>query len=1191
MAPRQRKLERCLEFCITSHHIFTMFFSTSWFIVGGVVLLSYVVSKSIYLLYLHPLARFPGPKYAALTSWYEAYFDLIKKPGGTFMFEIERMHQIYGPIVRINPNEVHIKDSEWADVLYVGPAQGIRDKYPPSAHMTGTPLGIFGTVSHHVHRKRRAAISSMFSKRVVNNFEMEIIEKVNLLCKRMRDQLLNNGVAEMRTNFLALTTDTLCSYAFEESLDLLKNEQKAINWQKTIKAVALLTPLARQFTWIIPFALKLPLRPLQFVVPDIARIVALHRDLQKQAGKAIREMQSAQSAADKLIPSVLTVPHSSNIFKVILESQSLPENEKGRKRISQEAFVVMAAGGETTGRVLTTATYFLLANDDALTRLKKELVEVMADNQQLASLTVLEKLPWLVSLSLQIWNNFAADMELKFSQTAVIKESLRITALVTSRLPLVSPNLPLRYKEWEIPAGAPVSMTLRDILLDPGVFDEPLAFRPERWLLSNPQLERISQNYLPFGRGSRMCIGVNLALAELYITIATIFSRFELELHDTLRERDIDVMRDCFIGEVSPSSRGVWVKEIERVSLEQRYASIAFAVNHITIMLILLLTFIYAFTFLANASLFDESVKFQGLLGSHFGVPGLSASYDYVIIGGGTAGLAIANRLSLNTSTTVAVIEAGDFYEFSNGNLSQIPSHASDFTGNNPTAKNPYLDWYMYTEPQPQLKNQVFLYDSGKVIGGTSGRNFLWQIRGTVGCFDKWAADVGDDNYKFSTFLPYFQKTAKFHPPDNSKRPENCSAGFNSSDWSPSGGPAKVGYSAWVNPISSWLGLGLKELGLKELSSLLSGSLMGWAYIALELDPVTQTRSSSEDFLRDAFERSSNLLLYKSTLAKKINIKNGVANGVLVNSGGISYTINATKEVIISAGVMRSPQLLMVSGIGPRATLESKGIPVLSDLPGVGQNLWDNVLVGPTYQVDVVTHNSLADPGFAARMAHEYNQNRTGILTNVGGDIAGFEKLLPPLISNETYRSLEEFFPPDWPHIEYLVLDAYFGTGTDSTSGVPNGKQYVAASIGIVATFSRGNVTIASDDTSENPIISPNWLADPRDQEVAIAAFRRGRQLFETEAMRPIVGQEAFPGANITTDAQILDVIQASANSVYNGAGTNKMGKASDPMAVVGSTGKVFGIDKLRVVDASVFPFLPPGQPSATVCEASFINA
>lgn len=198
----------------------------------------------------------------------------------------------------------------------------------------------------------------------------------------------------------------------------------------------------------------------------------------------------------------------------------------------------------------------------------------------------------------------------------------------------------------------------------------------------------------------------------------------------------------------------------------------------------------------------------------------------------------------------------------------------------------------------------------------------------------------------------------------------------------------------------------------------------------------------------------------------------------------------------------------------------------------------------------------------------------------------GFEKLPRSTLKKETSQSLDEEFPDDWPHIEYLVLDAYFGTGTGNPTGaLSSSKQYVAASVGLVATFSRGNVSINSSDTAINPVISPNWLSDPRDLDVAVAAFRRGRQLFKTKAMKPIIEEEVYPGTNITTYDQIVGIIKQSANSVYNGAGTNKMGRTNDTQAVVDSKGRVIGIRGLRVVDASIFPFLPPGQPSATVCE------
>ena len=281
----------------------------------------------------------------------------------------------------------------------------------------------------------------------------------------------------------------------------------------------------------------------------------------------------------------------------------------------------------------------------------------------------------------------------------------------------------------------------------------------------------------------------------------------------------------------------------------------------------------------------------------------------------------------------------------------------------------------------------------------------------------------------------------------------------------------------------------------------------------------------------------------------------------------------------------------MVSGVGPEETLEELGIDVVADRPGVGQNMMDHVLVGPTYAVGVTTHNSLADPEFLANAIEQYETNRTGMLTNSGGDVAAFLKLPASSVSNSTFADLQTSFPEDWPNIEWLVLDAYFGAGTDTGSGISDNKQYVASSVGLVSTFSRGNITINSADMADDPVISPNWLTDPRDQDMAIAAFRYGRALFDAKVIQHVVESEAFPGRNITSDEQIWDIITQSANSVYNAAGTCKMGQLADPMAVVSSTGKVIGVEKLRLVDASAFPILPPGQPIGTVCKCMmFLN-
>lgn len=274
----------------------------------------------------------------------------------------------------------------------------------------------------------------------------------------------------------------------------------------------------------------------------------------------------------------------------------------------------------------------------------------------------------------------------------------------------------------------------------------------------------------------------------------------------------------------------------------------------------------------------------------------------------------------------------------------------------------------------------------------------------------------------------------------------------------------------------------------------------------------------------------------------------------------------------------------MVSGIGPASTLSTQQIPVCADRPGVGQNMWDNTFSGPTYPVNVVTHNSFSNPAVIGAAITEYNSQRTGILTNGGGDILAFEKLPNGSLHTATRKALDDAYGPDWPDVEYLELDAYFGNQLLPPPAETIGKNFAALLPGLTAPFSRGNVTIISNDTAVLPIVSPNWLLDPRDREVLIAAFRRARQIWATKSIKEVItGPEVYPGANVTSDSDILKAIQLSAQTIWHASATNKMGMVNDSMAVVDSRARVIGVQGLRVVDASAFPFLPPGQPQSMV--------
>lgn len=257
------------------------FLGGSWDFLPAVLLASailYTFGLGLYRLTLHPLANFPGPKLSAFTGWYEAYIDIFGGPRNTFAYEIQRMHGKYGPIVRINPHELHVSDHDFFDTLYAGGGSK-RDKYPPSASVQGTPDGIFGTVGHDAHRRRRGAISSFFSKKSVANNESLIHIKMELLCDVFEAAMRKGEAINIRVPLLAYTTDFYCAHALGESgdMNLLKDMRKAQVWRDSIVGLLHLTPLVRQFSWVVPLVIELPMRLIKLVSTDMALVIQVLR--------------------------------------------------------------------------------------------------------------------------------------------------------------------------------------------------------------------------------------------------------------------------------------------------------------------------------------------------------------------------------------------------------------------------------------------------------------------------------------------------------------------------------------------------------------------------------------------------------------------------------------------------------------------------------------------------------------------------------------------------------------------------------------------------------------------------------------------------------------------------------------------------------------------------------------------------
>ncbi|KAI0405420.1 hypothetical protein F4802DRAFT_597250 [Xylaria palmicola] len=583
----------------------------------------------------------------------------------------------------------------------------------------------------------------------------------------------------------------------------------------------------------------------------------------------------------------------------------------------------------------------------------------------------------------------------------------------------------------------------------------------------------------------------------------------------------------------------------------------------------------------------DSSIT--GLLGTSFGIPGQDYEFDYIVVGGGSAGLAVASRLAEQSSLTIGVVEAGSFYELTNGNRSEIPSFGNWFAGKDTDDWQPIIDWGFITEPQQALLNVRAHYPRGRTLGGSSARNYMTYHLATRGSYEQMAKLTGSSAYTYDKFLPFFKKSQHFTPPVGGTfdRFANSTPEYDPSRLGTQG-PVSVLYPKYAQSFGSWAAKGFEAIGLKSQRGFESGSLSGaYAYPLATVRNEENTRESSETaYLRPHLgKKNPNLITFLSTLAKKVLFdENKRATGVLVDTEGLQYTIRARKEVIISAGAFQSPQLLMVSGIGPKDILQQNGIEVLNDSPGVGQNMKDHVLFGSSYRVNVVTGSAFGDPVQKALFEKQYEQGK-GPMTNPGIDILGWERLPRSNLTNATVSALDSTFSADWPEIEYLPVGGFFGNATNFQKNQPKDAfQYATVVAGLVSTLSTGNVTIRSNDTSDAPIINPNWLNHPADKEVAIAAFKRTRQVWEAPAVRPLlIGDEYFPGKTVATDDQIWRHIQQSFDTIFHAACTCKMGVEGDKMAVLDSNARVRGVTGLRVVDASSLPILPPGHPISII--------
>ncbi|OOF93013.1 hypothetical protein ASPCADRAFT_173692 [Aspergillus carbonarius ITEM 5010] len=478
-----------------------------WLAIAGIATI--YVSRAFYRLYFHPLSGIPGPKLTAITRLYEFYYDVICD--GKFLFQIEKMHQQYGPIVRINPREVHISDPSFYDEIYASSSRK-RDRDHHAYDAFTLPYSMIGTMGHERHRVRRSILNDFFSKRSVLALSDVVEERVMKLMQRFEGFYEGQSVVNLSNAFAALTADVITYYCYGKRWGFIEDEGFRSEIHKSNEENTQHCHFDRFFPFVPEVVRRIPLQVLALLLPNKAAAFEFQAAILQTINT---NMQDGPKISGK---------ESRTIFKKLTDP-GLPAEERTLRRIQDEVFTLLGAGTETTASTLMVMIYHVSQDEGIRDKLRSELKQIMPTPTSAATWTELEKLPYL---------------------TAVVNESLRLSYGIIMRLPRVAPTETLRYKNYVIPAGTPMSTSTYFVHRDPAIFPEPDKFDPERWIRATERRENLTRYLVSFMRGSRACLGINLAYIELYLTIAYIMRRFDFTLHNTNSE-DVRITRDRII--------------------------------------------------------------------------------------------------------------------------------------------------------------------------------------------------------------------------------------------------------------------------------------------------------------------------------------------------------------------------------------------------------------------------------------------------------------------------------------------------------------------------------------------------------------------------------------------------------------------------------------------------------------------
>ncbi len=544
-----------------------------------------------------------------------------------------------------------------------------------------------------------------------------------------------------------------------------------------------------------------------------------------------------------------------------------------------------------------------------------------------------------------------------------------------------------------------------------------------------------------------------------------------------------------------------------------------------------------------------------------------ATTYDFVIIGGGTAGALLANRLSADPQRRVLLIEAGtpDNYHWIH-----IPVGYLHCIGNSRT------DWLYHTEPDAGLNGRRLRYPRGKTLGGCSSINGMIYMRGQARDYDQWAQLTGDDSWRWDTVLPAFRQHENHWRLDTPGQASSEFARLHGHPRTGGSGEWRVEKQRLRWDVLDAFALAAQQAGIAATDDFNRGTNEGVGYF--EVNQKSGWRwNTAKAFLRPVCNQRANFTLWTSAQATQLRLETQSdgsrrCSGVQVRRGQEIVAVHARHEVILSAGAINSPQLLQLSGIGPAALLQQHGIAVQQDTPGVGANLQDHLQIRSVFQVQgVATLNTLASSLWGkAKIGLEYAMKRSGPMSMAPSQLGAFTR------SSAAYAHPNLEF-----HVQPLSLDAF---------GEPLHRfAAFTASVCNLNPSSRGSVYIKSSCFEDAPAITPNYLSTPEDRQVAADSLRVARRIVAQPALAPYAPQEYKPGVQFQSDEELARLAGDIATTIFHPVGTTKMGRDEDPLAVLDSQLRVRDqrdqrgprgavIAGLRVVDAGAMPTITSGN-------------